>query len=237
MASTFGIILDNLGERLDEELLPALYAAASAPTVEIRVWMEENGVVYVDRETGRVPSTAELDEAAERLIGHARDRATMLGAASGLAGAVAVPPEVLASLVQTLRLAQRLAVLHGIDPETDAGKLLLWRALAAAYEIELPDGTLGLKVRELPDLVRQQLPATRQATAWLTRQLVVRTVATVAGRITRLIPGLGAGLAAAGARRRAIDMGARMNEVLRRAGEGDRFDVEGEEPAVEIRRR
>lgn len=236
MATTaFGILMDNLGDRLDEDLLPAIYAAASVPTAEIRAWMRDAGLPFVDREAGQHPSAADLDDAADRLVRQARGRAVALGIASGLVGAVAVPPEVVATIVTSLRLAQRLAVLHGIDPETDAGKLLLWRAMAAAYDVELPEGMIGMRVREIPDVVRAQLPATAQATAWLARQIAVRTVTSVAGRVTRLIPGLGAGVAAYSAFRRTAEMGRKMRDVYRRATEGERFDLQDEEPAVEVR--
>lgn len=235
MASPFSVLLQAFGERLDEDLLPAIYTAASVPTADVRTWMRDTGLVFLDADAGSYPSTAELDEAAARIISHTRDRAMAFGVASGFVGAVAIPPEVLASIVSSLRLAQRLAVLHGFDPETDVGRLVMWRALAAAYEVELPaQGPVGLKVRELPDLLRSQVPATRQASAWLARQVVVRATATVMSRITRLIPGLGAGLAGWGAHRRTHAMGARMVEVYRRAMTGAPFDLEGEALAVEI---
>jgi hypothetical protein len=236
MATAFGELFSSLGERLDEDLLPALYAAASVPTADVRSWLRESGIPHVDPASGASATAVELDEAARQVVSQTRDRATILGVASGLVGAVAVPPEVLASVIQTLRLAQRLAVLYGFDPETDGGKVVLWRAIAAAYELELPaQGPLGLKVRELPDLVRAQLPATHQATAWLTRQVVGRTIASIAGRVTRLIPGLGAGLAGYGARKRIHEQGQRMILVYARASEGVPFELDGESEAVEVR--
>ncbi len=235
MASPFSLLMQALGERLDEDLLPAVYMAASVPTADVRAWMRESGIAFVDAEAGVYPSQADLDEAARRVVRQTRDRATAFGVASGLLGAVAIPPEVLASIVSTLRLAQRLAVLHGFDPETDAGKLVLWRALAAAYEVELPaQGPVGLKVRELPEMLRSQLPATRQATAWLARQVVLRASSTVMGRITRVIPGLGAGLAGWGAHRRTRAMGERMTEVYRRAMNAAPFELYDEVIAIEI---
>lgn len=235
MASPLSVLLQALGERLDEDLLPAIYTAASVPTADVRAWMRDTGIPFHDPAAGSCPSSADLDDAAARIVAHARDRATAFGVASGFMGAVAIPPEVLASIVSTLRLAQRLAVLHGFDPETDVGRLVMWRALAAAYELELPaQGPVGLKVRELPDLLRSHVPATRQASAWLARQVVVRATATIMSRITRLIPGLGAGLAGWGANRRTHAMGGRMAEVYRRAMTGAPFELEGEEIAVEI---
>jgi hypothetical protein len=235
MASPLSILLQSLSERLDEDLLPALYAAASVPTAEVRAWMRTEGIPFVDSEAGAYPSAPELEDAAARVVAHSRDRATALGVAGGLLGAIAIPPEVLASLVSTLRLAQRLAVLHGFDPESDAGRLVMWRALAAAYEVELPtQGPVGLKVRELPDVLRSQLPATRQASAWLARQVVLRASTSVMSRVTRVIPGLGAGLAGIGAHRRTRRMGERMIQVYRRTMNAIPFDVEGEELAVEV---
>lgn len=235
MASPLNTLMSALGERLDEDLLPAVYTAASVPTADIRAWMRDTGIPFVDPAAGVYPSASDLDEAARRVVRHTRDRATILGVAGGLFGAVAIPPEVLATLVSNLRLAQRLAVLHGFDPETDAGKLVLWRALAAAYEIQLPtQGPVGLKVRDVPDMLKSQLPATRQASAWLARQLVVRTSANVMKRITRVIPGLGAGLAGYGAHKRTRRMGERMTEVYRRAMNAAPFELDGEELAVEV---
>lgn len=234
MASPLAILLDALGERLDEDLLPSIYAAASAPTAETRAWLREQGLAYLDPEAGTFPAPEELAISVERILKQARGRATALSVAAGLGGALAIPPEVLAHLVQTLRLAQRLAVVYGIDPETDAGRILLWRALAAAYEIELPaEGPVGgMRVRDLPELVRRQLPATRQATGWLARQVAVRTAQLIAGRITRLVPGLGAGIAGWRANRRVEAMGRRMAEVYLRAADFDPFPIEGEEDAV-----
>lgn len=235
MASPLDLLLQALGERLDEDLLPAIYAAASVPTDEVRAWMREEGIPFVDAEAGLHPTEAELEEAALRVVRATRNRATLLGVAGGVLGAVAIPPEVLASLVAMLRLAQRLAVLHGFDPETDAGKLVLWRALAAAYEVELPtQGPVGMRVRELPALFRSQVPATRQATTWLARQVVLRASSSVVGRVTRIVPGLGAGLAGWGAHRRTRAMGQRMIEVYRRAMLAAPFELAGEELAVEV---
>ncbi len=235
MASPFSVLLQALGERLDEDLLPAIYTAASVPTADVRAWMRDTGLPFLDPDAGSFPTSADLDDAALRIVGHTRVRATAFGVASGFVGAVAIPPEVLATIVSTLRLSQRLAVLYGFDPETDAGRLVMWRALAAAYEIELPaQGPVGMKVRELPDMLRSQLPATRQASTWLARQVVVRATGTVMSRVTRLIPGLGAGLAGWGARRRTHAMGQRMIDVYRRAMTGAPFELEGEEVAVEV---
>ena len=235
MASPWSVLLQAMGERLDEDLLPAVYAAASVPTADIRQFFRDNGLAHLDPQAGANPGLPELEAAADRVIATARGRAAALGAVGGLAGAIAIPPEVLASLVQTLRLAQRLGVLYGFDPETETGKLVMWRAIAAGYEITLPSqGPIGLKVRDLPDVLRNQVPATRQASGWVARQVATRSVMSVANRVTRLIPGLGAGMAAWGAHRRIDAMGHRMAAVYARACNDTAFDVEDEVLAVEV---
>jgi hypothetical protein len=235
MASPWSVLLGALGERLDEDLLPAIYEAASVPTADIRAWLREAGLAHVDPAAGQRPELADIETSAERVITTARTRAAALGAIGGLAGAFAIPPEVLASLVHTLRLAQRLAVLYGFDPETEVGRMTMWRAIAAAYEVEMPtQGPIGLKVRDLPDVLRSQVPATRQASGWLARQVLSRSVLNVANRVTRLVPGLGAGMAAWGAQRRIEGMGKRMVGVYARACTDAAFDIEDEVLAVEV---
>lgn len=235
MPTPLQMVMELLGERLDEDLLPAIYEAASVPTAEVRAWLREQGLPYLDPEAGVYASLEELREAGEKVIGQAQGRAAAIGVVSGLGGAVAIPPEVLATLVHVLRMAQRLAVLYGFDPEDDRGKMLLWRALAAAYGFELPaQASVGMRVRDLPEAIRSQLPASRQGTAWLARQVVWRSVMTVASRVTRVVPGLGAGIAGWSGYRRTEAMGRKMLDVYRRAADATEFDLADERPAIEI---
>lgn len=237
MPSPWQIVLETLGDRLDEELLPSLYDAVSVPTAEVRAWLRESGVPWLDPDMPGGAALAEVEAAAQRVVGQAQGRAAALGAVSGVAGAVAIPPEVLASLVHSLRLAQRLAVMFGFDPETDRGRVVLWRALAQAYEVELPaQGSVGVRVRDLPDVVRAQLPASRQASLFLARQVVWRSVLAVASRVTRVVPGVGAGIAAWSGYRRTETMGRRMIDVYKRAADATPWEIEDETPAVEVGR-
>jgi hypothetical protein len=235
MPSPWSTLAELLADRLDADLVPLLYTAASVSPSQIRSEFEEDGIPYLDPDTGRNPPQAELILAAERVIRDSRNQATALAAAAGLAGAVAVPPEVLANMIQMLRLAQRLSVLFGFDPETDAGKLVMFRALAAAYELELPpQAQVGLKVRDLPMLLRNQVPATRNGGAWLLRQVTQRSVAMAVRRVVRMVPGLGTGLSAWGALRRVEKAGQRMVEVLHRASAGAGWELGEESLAVEV---
>jgi len=130
---------------------------------------------------------------------------------------------VLAGLVHTLRLGQRLAVIYGIDPDTERGKVLLWKAVGAAFDLQLPDqGTLDLKVRDLPTAFGKQLPqGEQQAAAWMTRHLVRRSLRQATRRVTRLLPGLDVGLSAWSSRKRVAAQGERMRTVFRAAWDGD----------------
>ena len=233
------VFLDTLGDevraRLDGDLLPALYTAVSVPTAQIRAELRESGLAFSDAQTGQWPTAQALEDSAARLVIEARRRGVGLGVASGLVGAVAIPPEVLASLILALRLGQRLAVVYGFDPETMAGRLVLWRAVAAAYEINLPaQAQVGMRVRDLPDLFKSQLPAGPQAATWMARQVATRAVLTAISRVTRLIPGLGAGIGGITAHRRTDAMGARMLVVFRRSAEAQPFDLLDETVAVEV---
>jgi hypothetical protein len=235
VAENWRIVLDALGARLDTDLLPAIYDAASVPTPLIREELIAANLAFRDPTAGLEPDAAALADAVSRLSRQASRRSLAVGAASGLVGAAAIPPEVLATLVQTLRMGQRLAVIYGFDPDTDAGRIVLWRALAAAWDVDFPDqGRLSLKVSELPALLRAQAPATQSAAGWLARQVTGRALLSVASRVTRLVPGLGAGLAALGAQRRTAVMASRMAEVFSRAVESETWALAGEEIAVEI---
>jgi len=221
MPSIWKQAADSLEERLDEDLLPALYAAVSLPTGEIRDDLDARGVSWYDPLATRGPSLEELDQTADELIESSKRRAGVLGVVGALAGAIAVPPEVLTGLVHSLRLAQRLAVVYGFDPESERGRVLLWRALAAANGIDLPDqGSMDLKVRDLPEAMMSRTPKGGNAAIWVTRKLVRRQTYLLTRRITRLIPGLGTGLAARRAVKGQAAQGARMKAVFRRAWDG-----------------
>jgi hypothetical protein len=235
MPSPWSTLAELLTDRLDADLVPLLYIAASVSPSQIRSEFEEDGIPYLDPATGRNPPQAELILAAERVVRDSRNQVTALAAVAGLAGAVALPPEVLANIIQMLRLAQRLSVLFGFDPETDAGKLVMFRALAAAYELELPpQAQVGLKVRDLPMLLRNQVPATRNGGLWLVRQMSQRTLAVALRRVVRLVPGLGSGISTWGALRRVENAGRRMVEVFHRASAGAGWELGEESIAVEV---
>ena len=237
MASLLRQIIDGLSERLDEDLLPSLYTAASLSTDQVRHELMGLGLVWHEPGSGREPPEEELEAAADELIRRAMSRAAVRGAVGGAGGAVAIPPEIAASVVQTLRLGQRLAVLYGFVLESDRGRLMLSRALAAAYGLELPQQRAvgGVKISDLPQVARTQLPDVQRTGAWVARAIGWRVARTVGGRFSRILPGVGAGVGAWDARRTLRSQAAQMRAVYRRAWDGGcRLDASTIIDAVEI---
>ena len=237
--SPWQVLLETLGDelrdRLDGDLLPSLYAAVSVPTEVIRATFRAEGIAFIDANAGQWPDALSLEESAKQVIAQARRRGVSLSVVSGLVGAVAIPPEVLASLVLALRLGQRMAVVFGFDPETNAGRLVLWRAVAAAYDLEMPSqAQVGMRVSDLPELLKSQLPSTRGVATWMGKRVARRMAMPAVKRATRLVPGRGAGGAGFTAHRRVDAMGARMLNVFRRSVEAQPFDVLDESLAVEV---
>ena len=222
-----------MGDRFDAELIPALYDRVSVPTAQIREELRALSLPFQDVEAGQIHEQDDLVESARRLVRSGTWKSAGLGALSGALGPLAMPPELAASMAHHLRLAQRLAVVFGFDPETDAGKVAVARAMAAAYDVALPDSArLDLRVRSLPALFSGDRSDTG---TWIARQVVSRTAASITQRITRLVPGLSVGLGAWSAGRRTGRLAEKMIDVYRRALEAALFDVDGEELAVEVR--
>lgn len=214
MVSPWKNLTAGIEERLDEELLPAIYATLSVSTQTLRDDLERLGHPL---DPGNA-SIDDLDAAADDLVQSAAKKAMAIGAAGGFGGAVAIPPEVVAQLVGSLRLAQRLGVLYGFDPETDRGNMLLWQAMAEAHGVSLPkEGSLDIRVRDLPRALGGQRPDAREAATWMMRQIVRRAIRNTTRKFTRWIPGLTVGLSARGSYRQAQAQGASMKDVFRRA--------------------
>ena len=159
----------------------------------------------------------------------------MRGAIAGLAGFAAVPPEALAALVQLLHLAQRLAIIYGHDPRTDRGRVWLLRALATALDVELPrQGRWDMSLSHLRDARRSALAEGPSSTALVAQTFALRAATTLGTRLTRLVPGLGAGLSAASARRATRRQGRLMIAIFQRSWEGAAQHTGEVEDAVEV---
>ena len=235
MASLLFQILRNLTERLDEDLLPGLYGVTSLTTAAVQREFREAELPFTDPVNGTFPPEEELEAAADAVVNRAVKRASVRGAIGGMGGAIAIPPEVVLALVQTVRMAQRLAVLYGIELETDRGKLLLSRAIYAAYELKLPEQQqLDMRISELPQVARQQTPDVQRTTAWIARTVAWQLTRRIGGRLTRVVPGIGAGIGAWDANRSLKVQGKRIRAVYQRSWSGGLLSSSMIEDAEEI---
>lgn len=226
----------ELGEKLDGELLGSLYRAASLPTEVIRAELRAEGLEHWDPEGGQQPTRSGLDRSSRRLIARAARLAGLRGAAGGLGGWMTLAPDLGLALVHSLRLGQRLAVVWGLDPEREEGRLWLSRSLAEAWQVHLPrEGLQATSLHQVPGLVRAQLEQGVGAGGALARTLAGRAAWLAGRRVLRVVPGLGAGVSAWAARRQILAQGEAMvaslaaRWELRGAGEGRILE------AVEVR--
>lgn len=237
MASYLLILAEALGARLDSDMLPRLYDLAGVPTAQVRSELRASGLSFVDAEAGTFPDPIEIRRTAQVVTRRSTRTAAVIGAASGVAGMASIPPELAATLVLSLRLAQRLAVVHGFDPDTDAGKLVIGRAAAAAYGVQIPEfGRVATRISDLPAVVRNQLPGPSSAAAWVGQQLVLRSGGSFVGRVLRSVPGLAATVSGIGAWRRHDRIGSRMCVVFERAMRAGCFELDDVVLADEVAR-
>lgn len=235
MPSPLIILAEALGTRIDSDLLPRLYALAGLPTTQIRDELRNAGLGFVDPASDQLVDPLVIARTAQIVARSSARRAAIVGVAGGVAGLASIPPELAATLVLSLRLGQRLAVVHGFDPETDAGKLMLARALAAAHGVQIPEfGRVATRVSELPMVVRTQLPGASAALAWVGQQVVMRSSTSLAGRVIRVVPGLAAGISGFGAWRRHDRLAQKMCEVYVRAMDAESFVLDDVVAADEI---
>ena len=214
MANPWSTALTNLRDRLDEDLLATLYRSAGLPTAEIRAELAAAGLVWADPGRGADPTLEELEAVQERIITVAVREATLRAGVGAALGLLALPPEMSVALVQSLRLAQRLAVLYGHDPETDAGALMVAKALAAGLQLELaPQGQLGMRILEVHAMVRP----TEAARRTLMEAVAIRAMVSFGKRVLYYVPGIGAGLSALDTHRSFRLRALRMAAVLARS--------------------
>jgi len=226
----------DLASRLDTELPARVSSSLAVEPATFRLEMLDNGLAFHDPATGHRPDGRALARTAEGLIRSAGRAAAVSGAISGMAGMAGVPPEVAWHLVQLLRLAQRLAVVYGVDPESDKGRVLVQRAMAAGLDIDLPaQGGVGLRVRDLPSVLKDSAPTVHQGATWLAQAAVRQTAKAVLRPMGRAVPGIAAGPAAWLARRAMRAQADRMHTVIRRAWGGPGWAGVAPADAVEVR--
>lgn len=217
--SEAGDLLRALARRADAQAFAAAYSAVGVSTEEARRRLVSAGRAFV-REGEPTPPTEELDRTADWLIEQASASSATLGGIAGLGGWLSVPPETGAFLVASLRLGQRLAVVYGIDPETDAGRLALAQALAAGFEVELPErGVAGTRASEVVRALVLRAGDPQAVGGQLALAVVLRAVKMMGGQVGRLVPVVSSGVSAVDNRRRTQAIGQRMKGVLRRLAE------------------
>jgi hypothetical protein len=205
-------------DRADAAVLPAGVAAVSVKTGTVRARLRALGLPFFDPDAP-APRRFEVEAAAERVIAQAAARASAYGGLAGLAGLAGLPAEVGAEAVAALRLAQRLAVLWGFELESERGGVAVWRALAAGFEVSMPEqGPLGARLSELPAWLLAVGPRPRVEAA-LAGAVVRRTAAWAAGRWARVVPVIGSVAAASDAHARFFELGRRMSAQLARLSE------------------
>lgn len=202
----------------DRQTLPGLYSAVSVNPERVQRWLRGAGKPFVDPEAEARPDAWTLEQTAAWVTQQSRLRMTVLGGLAGLGGALGIPPEAAATMASGLRLAQRLAVVYGFDPRTDTGQMAVWQALAAGFQVELPEsGAMGMRMSTVPRLVVGGV--TRPEAAGTLATAVARQSAVWVGlRFTRFLPLplLSSGLGARAAHRRVGDVGRRMGHTLSR---------------------
>ena len=210
-------LLQELGLRLDEDLPPWALKSISVEPSEFREMLDSKGWAYVDPKRLSQPTQASVLTTAEKTIDKAVLRAGIGGAISGVVGWVGVPPEVAARVVQSLRLAQRLAIIYGHNPHSDRGVIHIRSALAAAWDIDLPvQARMDMKLSDVSSVVRGGLPQTHKTPTWLMRVLIGQATATVGRRAVRMVPGLGSGIGFLQSRSTVRHQGLRMLTIFQK---------------------
>jgi len=208
-------LFKELGVRVDEDLPPAVMKRISVDLEAYHLELADRGYRYDLRGSQSRPNAIELARSAEYAINSSVRSAGMLGAASGIAGMFGVPPEALARIVQTYRLAQRIAIIYGHDPDSDRGGMHVRRAMSAAWGFELPEqANVDLKLSDFRGVMRAGLPALHDGSAWMARTLTKTATAAVGRRVSRWVPGFGAGMALVQARRLAREQGNRIHQSI-----------------------
>ncbi len=206
--------VQELLERADERLMSGWYKAISLSPKRVHRQLRSAGHHLADDSDVEVRLRA-----AHWVIDQARFNATALGGIAGLGGLASVPPEALAHTVGVLRMGQRLGIIYGFDPHTDRGQMALWQALAAGYEVDLPQGgPVGMRVSDLPSLVAPAVLAPRTVSANLFGEILRKSAWTLAARVSRIVPVASAGAAAVYSRRHMADVGHRMHIVFQNLG-------------------
>ncbi len=232
---TWRQVRQRVVREVDERALAAIYAAVSVSPGPVRASMAARRLAVAGEGVDR----AALDRTVEALIADAAGSAATLGGLAGLAGLLSVPPEAAAFVVAMVRLAQRLAIIHGLDPASERGRVAVARALAAAFEVDIPDdGLLTPRLRDLLASLASTAPApsegARRLGGQLLRGVAVRSLRIMTGRVGRLLPLVSSGVSAADNHARVRSMGRRMAAAVRSVADAPLLGGAGMSDAVVV---
>ena len=225
----------NLGERIDEDVVGLLYERASLSTEEIIAEFTQMKIRWDRPDTFPPLTRNELEINSLAIVKKAQRRASLRGALTGTVGFIAIPPEVLASMIQLLQLSQKLAVVWGHDPNSDRGRILLIRSFSHALGVSLPDhAPLSIRLGDIRKIATKQLPDLRHTGVLLGLSLARHSLGRLRTGLARSLPFVGALAGGIEARRSISAAATKMIEVYSRAWRGG-TRIEGPvEDAMEV---
>ncbi len=188
-------LFDDVSRQLGSDLIPALVRAASIDPDRFCDELRGRGLPIERLDDLRGLDLALLDPVAESLIESARRRSALSGVGLGMGGWIAIPPEILAQLVQQLKLAQRLSLVYGVDFRTPAGEMALWKAVAEGADVELPaEGSPRTVGSALPARIGRTPVAVNPVVSRLALAVVRQIVTRRALPLGRLVPVVAGGV-------------------------------------------
>ena len=206
-------LLYELEVRTNKDLLPTILQRLGLSMATILADLNAVGAL-----TAFSPDTAlhQLDESVLLLERRREKRSMLWGSLAAFGGALSVTPEALAHVVEELRRSQRLGVVFGFDPHSPLGELLVWKSLALAFEVELPEQTsLGVEVRSFRQLRSSEATPDTQLSVIL--DLILASFNASTKKPSRILPILGAGSHAIESRRQRRERHRRMALHFREA--------------------
>lgn len=126
---------------VDGRALAVVWQWTSIDAERFRHWLRRNGHGFVDPDRAP-PAARAVENTVDALVARARRRAAAVAVVSG---------RPVAALVAA-RLAQRLAIVYGIDPRSDEGRRRTWHALAVALGLDLGPEPATTRLADLPSV-------------------------------------------------------------------------------------
>lgn len=206
-------LLYELEVRTNKDLLPALLRRVGLSKTAILRELE--ALQAVSGFTGG-NELHQLEDSVRKLERRNERRSMLWGSLAALGGALSLTPEAFAQVAFELRRSQRLAVVFGFDPNSALGELLVWKSLAEAFQVRLPEQTrLGVELRSFAKITPSDEAASTQLS--VTLDLILASVSASSRKPSRLLPLVGAAPHALEMRRLRRERHQRMTAHFREA--------------------